>query len=126
MRLYDRLNGGEKAALVQSWNRFAEYSKVLQQMEQREETKPSEATIGRFKTQAVVHERYATLRAAYLSLIDEAWFRLTFKDQASYVEPALPKEMFEQGQSIDDVLWEMHPGNLFDEIAIETGLQEEA
>jgi hypothetical protein len=109
--LYDRLSGPEKAAITRSWKRFSRSLEAVWRADEApDETDHNLATAMR---EAFLLEELATRRAAYLTVIRDVWFRLTWRMGGEAPDPILPAEMFENGQDIDHNLWEEWPGNLF-------------
>ena len=110
-----RLSPQEKGTLVRQWKRFADWSVRVQRMEEEGDPVRNLHDAQRYSLDLEAH---AKARAGYLFSLRDAWYRVTFeppsKGGGGVTDPVLPEEMFEQGQSLDDVLWEMHPSNLFD------------
>lgn len=116
--VYASLSGPEKAALVRAWKRFAGLVTATANgiALYVPPTGAFDGSLSRLDASATVAVSLAKAREQYLWRIRETWFRATFKSGEPGPEPVLPEEMFEQGQTLDDVLWEYHPVNLFDAI----------
>lgn len=129
MSVYEKLNGGEKAALVQSWQRF---SRALLAAEKPHNAlklvEPGgfafDGNIERLQIAAHSQLELAKTRAAYLFLIQSTWFRARWMMRGAVPNPALPKRWF-KGQDLDQILYEEHPVNLFQAIEEEAQGAEE-
>lgn len=112
-RPYDRLTGGEKGALVRVWQRL-----VLLAGRQAPDGHP--ARLRDLVVNARDAEAFAQARAAYLGLVEQAWFRLAWTMGEPAPDPYLPAHLL-VGTTLDEVLTELHPGNLLDELAERRG-----
>ena len=115
-RLWDRLEPAEKAALTRAWKRYAEVAVTLPTQDEGPEYRLTEI----WRAASALTEA-AKLRESYLRSLVDVWHRHTFRGNPAPVA-SLPPELFEQGQDLDDVLWEQHPSNLLDLMAEEADL----
>ena len=124
VHLYERLSGPEKAALVRSWQRFSDALTAVQTTPPApwDGDTPSDWNLARRSEEADLLAAAATKRAAYLWAIRHVWFRLTFQTGETAIDPVLSADSFSNGQDLDDILWEYHPVNLFQELEEVAGL----
>ena len=99
-------------ALVRQWKRFADATMRVR----RSRRWARLFSISPGQRYSLDLELEAKARAGYL-FSPGAWFRITFEAPSSggdgVTDPILLGELFEQGQSLDDILWELHPQSLF-------------
>lgn len=129
MSVYEKLNGGEKAALVQSWQRYTRALINVQSFPlnlRGQSGYDFDGNLTRLWRASQAHAELAKRREAYLYLIQSTWFRATWTPQGATPNPALPKTWF-RNDELDQLLWESHPVNLFQSIEEEAlGAEETA
>jgi hypothetical protein len=108
--LYKQLSGGQKAALTRTWQAFVDASSAAT------DRPLTSRSIEMLDINARFIEHAAVCRARYLWSIRTLWFQMTWEAGKNPTTPKLPAHLFREGLTLDDVLWEQHPSNLFDEI----------
>ena len=108
MRLWDRLSGPEKAALVRQWQKFADLHIKTS------EVVSMPGTLGDAIGGCWLVLALAKARASYVRGIVDAWHRLTFPAKPHWQDVRIPADLYDNDADLDHWLWEQHPGNVLD------------